>query len=77
MAMYLNELKPGQSVRIASMSTLEGPVRRRLMAMGLLPHSEVRFLRQAPLGDPIQISTGSITLSIQKQLAMQIEVVAL
>ncbi|MFC3914468.1 ferrous iron transport protein A [Pseudaeromonas sharmana] len=74
--MYLNELKPGQAVRIVSMGSLEGPVRRRLMAMGLLPHSEVRFLRQAPLGDPLQITTGNITLSIQKQLAMQIEVVA-
>ena len=75
--MYLHEMKPGQSAQIVSFNELEGPVRRRLMAMGLLPHSEIRFLRAAPLGDPLQITTGDITLSIQRHLASQIEVTAL
>lgn len=75
--MYLGELKPGQSGTITSLAELDAPVRRKLMAMGLLPHSEVRLLRAAPLGDPLQISTTGITLSIQKKLAMQIEVVDL
>ncbi len=74
--MYLHETKPGQSARIVSFNQLEGPVRRRLMAMGLLPHCEVRFLRAAPLGDPLQVTTGDITLSIQKNLASKIEVTA-
>ncbi len=74
--MYLHEMKPGQSARIVSFNQLEGPVRRRLMAMGLLPHCEVRFLRAAPLGDPLQVTTGDITLSIQKNLASKIEVTA-
>ena len=74
--MYLHEMKPGQSARIVSFNQLEGPVRRRLMAMGLLPHCEVRFLRAAPLGDPLQVTTGDITLSIQTRLASEIEVTA-
>ena len=49
-------------------------MRRKLMVMGLLPRSEVRFIRSAPLGDPLQITTGGITLSVQKALAAQIEV---
>lgn len=75
--MHLSDIQPGTSVRILSLGALEAPVRRKLMAMGLLPCSEVRFIRTAPLGDPIQISTGGITLSVQRKLAMQIEVESL
>lgn len=75
--MVLSDLKPGQSARIVSLSQLEPALRRKLMAMGLLPSSEVRFVREAPLGDPLQIATSSITLSVQKALAYQIEVQAL
>jgi ferrous iron transport protein A len=75
--MHLSDIQPGTSVRILSLGALEAPVRRKLMAMGLLPCSEVRFIRTAPLGDPLQISTGGITLSVQRKLAMQIEVESL
>ncbi len=74
--MLLSELSPGQSARIVSLAQLEPAVRRKLMAMGLLPSSEVRFIRQAPMGDPLQIATSSITLSVQKALANLIEVQA-
>lgn len=74
--MVLSDLKPGQSARIVSLSQLEPSIRRKLMAMGLLPSSEIRFIREAPLGDPMQVATSSITLSVQKALARQIEVQA-
>ena len=74
--MLLSELSPGQSARIISLAQLEPAVRRKLMAMGLLPSSEIRFIRQAPMGDPLQIATSSITLSVQKALANLIEVQA-
>lgn len=72
--MFLSELLPGQSAQIISLTQLEPAVKRKLMAMGLLPSSEIRLVRQAPLGDPMQIATSSITLSIQKSLAARIEV---
>ena len=74
--MLLSELSPGQSARIVSLAQLEPAVRRKLMAMGLVPSSEIRFIRQAPMGDPLQIATSSITLSVQKALANLIEVQA-
>jgi ferrous iron transport protein A len=74
--MLMSELKPGDTARIVSLAQLEPAVKRKLMAMGLLPSSEVRFIRQAPLGDPLQIATSSITLSIQTALARLIEVQA-
>ena len=47
--MHLSDIQPGQSARIVSLGALDAPIRRKLMAMGLLPCSEVRFIRNAPL----------------------------
>lgn len=72
--MVLTQLSPGQSARIKNMNQLARPLRRKLMVMGLLPQTEVIYLRSAPLGDPLQIQCQGICLSIQKSLAQQIEV---
>ncbi|MCH7350276.1 iron transporter FeoA [Aeromonas piscicola] len=72
--MVLAQLSPGQSARIKNMNQLTRPLRRKLMVMGLLPQTEVIFLRAAPLGDPLQIQCQGICLSMQKSLALQIEV---
>ncbi len=72
--MVLTQLSPGQSARIKNMNQLARPLRRKLMVMGLLPQTEVIYLRSAPLGDPLQIQCQGIRLSMQKSLAQQIEV---
>lgn len=72
--MVLTQLSPGQSARIKNMNQLTRPLRRKLMVMGLLPQTEVIYLRTAPLGDPLQIQCQGICLSMQKSLAQQIEV---
>ena len=72
--MVLTQLSPGQSARIKNMNQLSRPLRRKLMVMGLLPQTEVIYLRSAPLGDPLQIQCQGICLSMQKRLAQQIEV---
>ncbi|GAA4498112.1 FeoA family protein [Pseudaeromonas paramecii] len=72
--MLLSELEPGCAVRIGSLAGVEPAVRRKLMVMGLLPHTEVRLLRTAPFGDPLQVAADGITLSLQRALAGQIEV---
>ncbi|HHQ4491591.1 TPA: FeoA family protein [Aeromonas hydrophila] len=72
--MVLAQLSPGQSARIKNMNQLTRSLRRKLMVMGLLPQTEVIYLRAAPLGDPLQIQCQGICLSMQKSLAQQIEV---
>ena len=42
--------------------------------MGLLPQTEILYLRAAPLGDPLQVQCQGICLSMQKSLAQHIEV---
>ncbi|MEJ6017939.1 FeoA family protein [Aeromonas caviae] len=72
--MVLTELSPGQSARITHMNHLGRALRRKLMVMGLLPQTEILYLRAAPLGDPLQIQCQGICLSMQRSLAQQIEV---
>ncbi|WP_108650220.1 FeoA family protein [Dongshaea marina] len=72
--MLLSELSSGQRAQILDMAALTRPIRRKLMCMGLLPHSEIEFLRQAPMGDPLQIRASGITLAVQRSLASQIQV---
>ena len=72
--MVLTQLSPGQSARIKNMNHLGRPLRRKLMVMGLLPQTEILYLRAAPLGDPLQVQCQGICLSMQKSLAQHIEV---
>ena len=72
--MVPTELSPGQSPRITHMNHLGRALRRKLMVMGLLPQTEILYLRAAPLGDPLQVQCQGICLSMQKSLAQHIEV---
>jgi len=49
-------------------------VTRRLMEMGLTPGTEVRVLRRAPMGDPIELRLRRYSLSIRRRDAATIEV---
>jgi len=61
----LSNLKPGQRARITALGAA-GPMKRRLMDMGLLAGSEVLVEKVAPLGDPIEIRIRSYHLSLRK-----------
>lgn len=47
----LSQLRSGQSARVTHINTA-GTMRRRLMDLGLTPHTEVMCLGHSPLGDP-------------------------
>lgn len=71
--MTLNDLKPGESAIVISLGE-KGPMRRRLMDMGLTPGTKVNVVKMAPLGDPIEINIRGYELSVRKSEAGQIEV---
>lgn len=52
--MSANDLQPGQRGRVTHVRG-QGPVRQRLLDMGLLPDVEFRLERVAPTGDPLWI----------------------
>jgi ferrous iron transport protein A len=71
--MNLAMLKPGDTGRITKMGAI-GPLRRRLMDMGVLVGEEVKVIKVAPLGDPIEVTIKSYNLSLRKKEAEGIEV---
>ena len=71
--MTLKEVRTGETVKIARINGA-GPVKRRVMDMGLTKGTEVTVRRIAPLGDPIELTVRGYELSIRKDEAAAIEV---
>ena len=71
--MTLKEMKPGQSGRVASIGE-SGQLKRRIMDMGITPGVEVKVIKVAPLGDPVEINVRGYELSLRKEEAARIEV---
>ena len=67
----LKEAKVGQTVTVAKIHG-EGPVRRRIMDMGLTKGVEVFVRKVAPLGDPIEVTVRGYELSLRKADAEKI-----
>lgn len=66
--MNLAKLKPGQSGTITSIGSI-GPLRRRLMDMGVLVGERIDVLKVAPMGDPIEVKIKGYSLSLRKKEA--------
>jgi ferrous iron transport protein A len=71
--MNLAKLKPGETGTISGIGAI-GPMRRRLMDMGILAGVEVKVIKVAPLGDPIEVTVKGYNLSLRKQEAEGIAV---
>lgn len=69
----LNEIPIGKTVRVKRLLG-GGPLKRRIMDMGILKGVDVTVLKVAPAGDPIEISLRGYDLSIRKSEAATIEI---
>ena len=69
--MTLNQLAPHQGGKIVSIRGM-GPLRQRMMDMGLVPGAEIQVVREAPLGDPIEYQIKGYHLSLRKREAEHI-----
>ncbi|MGF7059312.1 FeoA family protein [Brassicibacter mesophilus] len=67
----LKDLKPGQRGKILSIKG-KGPIKRRLMDMGVTNGTEVLVEKIAPLGDPIEIKLKGYNLTLRKSDAENI-----
>ena len=52
----------------------EGPVKRRIMDMGITKGTEIFVRKVAPLGDPMELNVRGYELSVRKGDAELIEV---
>lgn len=71
--MNLKEVKVGNSATVKKI-TGQGPVKRRIMDMGITKGVNVTVVKVAPLGDPIEINVRGYELSLRKADAELIEV---
>lgn len=71
--MTLDQLKIGRQSKILTVRG-EGALRRRLLDMGLTPHTEVMVRKMAPMGDPIEIHLRGYELTLRVDDAKSIEI---
>ena len=69
----LKQIACGETVKVAKLHG-EGPVKRRIMDMGITKGIDVFVRKVAPLGDPIEVTVRGYELSIRKADAEMIEV---
>lgn len=69
----LKDVSIGQTVKVKKL-TGEGPVKRRIMDMGITKGVEIYVRKVAPLGDPLEVTVRGYELSLRKADAEIIEV---
>ena len=69
----LKDVKIGHTVKVLKLNG-EGPVRRRIMDMGITKGIDVFVRKVAPLGDPIEVTVRGYELSLRKDDAEMIVV---
>jgi ferrous iron transport protein A len=71
--MTLKEARVGQTVKVVRLRGA-GPVKRRIMDMGITKGQVIHVRKVAPLGDPIEITVRNYELSVRKADCEMIEV---
>ena len=69
----LKNVEIGKTVKVIKVHG-EGPVRRRIMDMGITKGVEITVRKVAPLGDPIELTVRGYELTLRKADADMIEV---
>ena len=71
--MTLKDAKVGSTVKVVKLNG-EGPVKRRIMDMGITKGTEIYIRKVAPLGDPVEITVRGYELSLRKEDAQLVEI---
>ena len=69
----LKEVAVGQTVTVKKLSGA-GPVKCRIMDMGITKGVEIYVRKVAPLGDPVEVTVRGYELSLRRADAEMIEV---
>ena len=67
----LKDVKVGETATVVKLHG-EGPVKRRIMDMGITKGTDVFVRKVAPLGDPIEVTVRGFELSLRKDEAQQV-----
>ena len=70
----LKDAQVGETVTVTKLRG-DGPVKRRIMDMGITKGVEILVRKVAPLGDPMELNVRGYELSLRRADAENIEVV--
>ena len=65
MSKTLKQAKVGETVTVQKLQG-EGPVKRRIMDMGITKGAQIYVRKVAPLGDPVEVTVRGYELSLRK-----------
>ena len=69
----LKDIRVGDTVTVTRV-TGDGPVRRRIMDMGITKGVEIYVRKVAPLGDPMELNLRGYELTLRRADASMVEV---
>lgn len=69
----LKDAKVGDTVTVVKLHG-EGPVKRRIMDMGITKGVDIHVRKVAPLGDPMELNLRGYELSVRRADAEMIEI---
>lgn len=69
----LREIACGRTVKVKKLNG-DGPVKKRIMDMGITKGVEIFVRKVAPLGDPVEVTVRGYELSLRKADAEMVEV---
>ncbi len=71
--MNLAQLKDGQKAVIAGVGG-EGDLRQHFLDMGLIPGTEITYIKAAPMGDPVEYRVWGYELTLRLEEAGRVEI---
>ncbi|MBS3943832.1 MAG: ferrous iron transport protein A [Dethiobacter sp.] len=69
MELKVKALRPGERAEIVGYEGKDLVYRQKLLSMGLTKGTEIKLLKVAPLGDPVEIEVRGFNLSLRKDEA--------
>lgn len=69
----LKDVKIGDTAKVVKLHG-EGPVKRRIMDMGITKGCTIYVRKVAPLGDPVEVTVRGYELTLRKEDATMVEV---
>lgn len=69
----LKDAKVGETVTVVKLHG-EGPVKRRIMDMGITKGVDIHVRKVAPLGDPMELNLRGYELSVRRADAEMVEI---
>ncbi len=70
--MTLRDGKAGMVLKVKHVA--DSDLKQRLMAMGIIPGTQIKVLRSAPFGDPMAVRIRSYNLALRREDATMVEV---